>query len=350
MKNKLNPCQTMITLRFRLLLLLTFSACWGERMNSQNAVFTLSENSPIYLNAAQTGEFIGNWRATSTYRAEGYGLSDPYTSSIITYEHKFFVYSQVFNLGLFYINDNSASLSFPLNEFGLSFAQDIRVGKQSFLKLGIQLCFSNRSFKLNSQSFPEQYDRENGYYNSLLPLSETFPSTSTSYLKLNAGILYSLKRDYTWTMGISGHQLNKPIESFYEQDEKLSIEWILHSALNKDIGNSFFFNPTAQYDYQKVNQLLIMNIGGGMYLPKNNYQFKSLNIGASIRYGVSGKVTDYGVNLGFNVNNWIFTLNHDFNLSSSKMNLAPSSAIELSLIYIRPSTEPKVRTISNQRF
>ena len=347
---KLNPHQTMISIRFRSLLLLILYTCLGECMISQNVVFTLAENSPIYLNSAKTGEFVGNWRATTNYRTEGYGLSNPYISSIISYEHKFFIYSQTLNVGLFYINDNSASLSFPLNEIGLSLAQGVRVGTKSFIKLGLQFAFTNRSLNFSGESFPEQYDRENGYYNSLLPLTESFPTTSTSYFKLNAGALYSLKRDFTWTLGISGRQLNRPIESFFGLDEKLSIEWIIHTDFCKNIGTSFFMNPSAQYNYQNMNQIVVLNLGGGLYLPPNDYQFKSLNLGGSIRYGIDGDMSDYGVNIGFNLNNWVFTINHDFNLSSNKMNMAPSSAIELSLIYIRPSTEPKVRTISNQRF
>lgn len=335
---------------FSPLILLLFSLFFENCIISQNAVFSLAENVPIYQNPAKTGEFNGNWRIVSNYRTEGYGLSEPYISSLLTYEHKFYFYSQVFNAGLIYIHDNSASLSFPLNELGLSLAQDIRVGKRSFLKLGVQFCFDNRQFQLSNESFPEQYDRNVGYYNSLLPLSEAFISTSTSYFKVNAGVLYSLKNSFNWTFGVAGRQLNRPIESFFGQDQKLPIQWLTHSAILKNIGSNYFINPSAQYTYEQNNQILLFNLGGGFYLPKNEYHFQSINGGVLLRYGINGQVTDLGINMGVNVNNWIFTINHDFNISSEKLNLAPSSAIELSLIYIRPSTEPRVRTISNQRF
>lgn len=340
----------MPNLRNRILTSLFVTIVSLGNIFSQNVVFSLYDNAPVYLNPAKTGDFTGNWRVASSYRSQGYGLSDPYVSSIITYEHHFYYYSQVLNVGLGYINDNSASLSFPLNEFGLSVAQDVRVGSHSFFRIGIQLCFDNRQFVLSDQSFPEQYDRSLGHYNSLLPLSESFSSKSSSYMKVNAGVSYSLNNSYHLNIGVAGRQLNRPTESFFEQDYRLGIQWIAHVSASKNIGSSYFLKPSLLYSYQLKNQIFMLSCGGGVYLPKNDYLLQSVNAGVVLRNGLDGQVQDFGVNLGVTVNNWIFMVNHDFNISSKKMNLAPSSAIELSLIYIRPSTEPRVRTISNQRF
>ncbi len=335
---------------YRILFCFCCVAISWNRLNAQNVVFSMYDNAPVYLNPAKTGDFSGNWRLSSSYRSQGYGLSEPYISSIISFEHHFYYYSQVINIGLGYIHDNSASLSFPLNEFGASIAQDVKISRTSFFRLGIQLCLDNRQFVLSGQTFPEQYDRNVGKYNSLLQLSENFPSTSTSYIKVNAGVSYLLNNSYHLNIGLAGRQLNRPVESFFNQQYKLGIQWLAHISARKDIGTDFFLKPSALYNYQLENQITMVSLNGGIYLPKNSLLLQSINGGFMLRYGLNGQMEDFGVNVGVTVNNWMFQVNHDFNLSSQKLDMAPSTAVEFSLIYIRPSTEPRVRTISNDRF
>ena len=340
----------MLKLRSQVFFTLFIVMASLSNLASQNAVFSMYDNTFAYLNPANTGDFVGNWRGATSYRSKGYGLSEPYTTSVTSFENHFYYYSQMINIGFVYLNDNSASRTFPLNEFGVSLAQDVRVNQLAYFRLGIQLCFSNRQFTLDGQTFPEQYDRNIGGYNPQLPMSESFASTSTSYLKVNVGSTYFINNSYHLKFGVAARQLNRPIESFYGQDNRLGVQWSATFSSLKNLGSSYFVKPSVNYNYQQQNGLLLISCGGGLYVAPNEFKLQSFFGGVVLRYGTEGQVQDFGINLGLTANNWTIQMGHDFNVSSQQLNLAPSSAMEISIIYTRPSTEPHVRTVSNQRF
>ncbi|TLX74049.1 type IX secretion system membrane protein PorP/SprF [Labilibacter sediminis] len=308
-------------------------------------------SSPLNLNPAHTGVINGDWRVVSNSRSQGNYYSDPLNTISLSYDRVFNIYNSQVGAGLIYSHDYSEGISIPTHKTYLSLGNMIQVSEKSFLGIGLQLGWINKSLSYNHLTFLEQYDRSEGSYNPNLPLSENFQYLSSNYLDINAGFLWQHKAErYHISTGIATFHLNQPQDNFLETQNKTSVRTNWHGSLKYDLNSKVFILPQSYYTFQNKTSEFVIGSNAGLNIESSEHKFKSISLGAYFRNGFINNLESLIFVTGLNYNNWTTFLSFDVDVSGLKTNPIFNHAVELSLVYERPSSILKKTTIPCIRY
>lgn len=330
---------------FSIIIFLSITQC----VNAQDIHFSKFYNTPLILNPANTGNYIGNWRTITNYRKQAKDNTNPYTTSTIAFDMPVYYYKQMASIGFIYINDISAENTLHSDKFYLSAAHFLKISKKSYLHIGFQAGYVFKRYSLDYLSFPDQFDMNTGGFNSSLASQENMKTERLSYLDLNWGLIWSRNTEnFNSEIGISMFHYNKPNESFNEADNYLPARYILHSYIEKKFDNNLFIKPKILYTYHnKVSEMLIGS-DFGLFFNKNS--IKNIHIGAYFRDSFSKNIGSAIISSGLNYKDFNIAVSYDFELSNQNQSNYTKTAFELSIIYIRPSTNVKNKTIPCEMF
>ena len=307
---------------------------------AQDVHFSKFYTAPLILNPANNGNYVGNWRVISNYRTQGTNSADAYRTASLTFDHPVYYHSEKASVGFIFIHDNSADNTLNVNKIYLSAAYFKKVSRYSYLHVGFQAGYVNKSYSLRYLSFPDQFDMGVGYFNPNAATQERLENMSLSYLDLNWGLIWSrISPQLKSEIGVAMFHYNTPQEVFFNADNSLPIRYLTHAYFEKKFQNKYYIKPKLLYTYQKGASEMLFGLD--LMLAIENASVKNVSIGSFFRSG-SGEASHVLIlKTGINYRNYTFSFSYDFDVSQQSISSVFKTAFEISLTYTRPSTDVK---------
>ncbi len=315
---------------FKLIIVLTLLA--SDYSQAQDIHFSQYDLSPINLNPAMTGKFVGDYRFISNYRTQWASVSVPYNTFSLGGDFKNLLSNKKISGGIQINHDKAGDSHFKTLQINVSGAYSFAINNDSTqnLSIGMQTGFTNKKIAYDPLFFDAQYD---GYsYNANLPTQENFNRFTKTYLNLNFGGAYSKHFDKRKdiTAGLALFNISKPQISFNnESASKLNRRIVFHSNAEWIVGNKFNVLPSLLY--MRQGKFSEFNFGGSIKYILTDF----IGIYRTVWFGLFYRNKDAGfLTMGMDYDNFKVGVSYDINTSS----LVPASrkrgSFEFAIIYI----------------
>lgn len=319
-------------------------------VKSQDLHFSLSDYSPLTLNAGETGIFDGDWRVAGNYRQQWKSIGKPFQTIAASYDQQIYALPGQFSAGLVVVNDQSGAINLENNRVYLSLGYAHNTPLWTF-SAGIQPGFVMKSYNLKGTTFPEQYNPNVGMFDATFPLTESNLSNQTNYFDLNAGLVAERKlKSGSIRGGFSVQHINAPNVSFFDRKDNLAQRFNTYVKWSHDFESDVFIRPMVLVSTIQKAQELVFGGDVGLYISNSPNGVKEIALGIDLRNGFNRNADAYIASIGAVVGNFRAALAYDVNYSGLNQATNNRGAIELSLIYISPSSAVKHITIPCDRY
>ncbi len=318
------------------LFILSIFFIWSIRTNAQKQGYSQFNNSPLNLNPSLTGVTEANWRIISNFRSQNYFYGESLNTISFSFDKNMSTEYGKLGIGLLFNHDSSLGNGIPTTQFYISGSGIVRLSKKIYIASGIQLGYVNRTSSLQHMSFPEQYDRNIGDFNTTLPNNENFNIESSDYVDVNIGTsMWSVQDNIEYLFGMSFHHLNNPKDYFLEEN-KIGIGINFHGSFSHKLNSKTFIKPLFLLGHnKKVLEYLLGSSIGILDKSASNLMLNQISIGGYLRAG-NNHFESAIIVLGLGVNNWKTYISTDLDISGLKTKNFYSNALEISFIYYRP--------------
>ena len=192
----------------------------SQNLTAQDPHFSLFNQNQLFLNPANTGNFLGDWRIGGNYRNQWSSIGTPYNTTTLSYDQQFYVFNLPIGGGAYFMNDNAGSPGMMYNKlyFSGGYGQDVF---NNYLRVGVQIGFAFASLD-NNQIFPSQWDDQQQTYNPDLPSDANIGNIL--YPDVNLGFLWKRNiRRLEPEVGVSFQHVNVPNISYLGGKERLPV-------------------------------------------------------------------------------------------------------------------------------
>ena len=315
--------------------LIVGSICIDE-VHGQETQYSLFHTSPVYINPANTGNFVGDWRLGANYRNQWASIGDPFQTASISYDQHFFLMNQTVSAGLFLFSDYTGpkGLSFTKAYASLAYGYQIR---ENYLSAGLQVGYVFGSIG-GDRTSPSQWDAATGYFNPNNSAG-TPMDDRVQYMDVNLGIHW--KRNISLfepSVGVAFHHLNAPKISFYSSDEPLPMRMNVSVDAKTKLSDEYFVTPRILYSQQGNTSLSIIGIEAGTQLFGSRSAVKEIRGGVHFRNGISETIDAFSIVAGAHINRIDVSIAYDVNVSGLSNYSGNRGAFEFSIIYKSIST------------
>lgn len=322
----------------------------NERLVAQTFHFSDAYSTHLVLNPANTGRFNGEWRAVGVYRQQGENNAHDYQTGFFSFEHPFYFKNERIDAGIYFLSDNSANGTLPVNRVNLSLGHGVRLGLRSILYGGIQLAGVHKQVKWDGITFPDQYNRNTGGFDPTMPTGDLFENSSTFYLDAGFGMVFLRQWDFGMaSFGYSAQQLNRPRETFFDVDNNLSMKHVFHAKGDFVINERLFVIPSLVGIY--VNKASETMFGGHLGYNVNDWLNQKNNIIAGLHLrNVTSERRSVVLSAGLSWQYWSCMVAYDMDIGASTAAKYNSSTIELGVTYKLPSTDLTRKMVPCERY
>ncbi len=298
----------------------------------QDIHYSQFDLSPINLNPAQTGQFVGDYRFIGNYRTQWSSVTIPYNTFSFGADARNFLPTKNIAGGIQINQDKTGDSRLKTFQANLSGSYLLPINEDSSqnISFGIQTGLTNKTIAYDALFFDAQYD---GYaYNPALSTQENFLKNSKTYLNLNTGIAYfhQIEKRKTISGGIALFNITKPNQSFYNENSvKLDRRLVLHTNAEWKVAEKINILPSILL--MRQGKYTEFNFGGSVKYILTDF----IGLYRTVWFGMFYRNKDAGyLTAGMDYDNWKIGLSYDINTST----LVPASrrrgGFELALIYI----------------
>ncbi|WP_128545417.1 PorP/SprF family type IX secretion system membrane protein [Larkinella soli] len=325
---------------------------------AQDPQFSQFYAAPLYLNPAFAGSALAP-RITVNYRNQWPSVTN-YVTSMVSIDHFFERYNS--GVGLTLQNDDQGQGRIRSTDIGLHYAYQFRVAEQTFVRLGVQGSYVNRTINWFGLTFGDQYNNGGFTGNPTTDPVVTNGSPKLSYVDFSTGgLVYS---DWYW-VGVSAHHLSQPNQGVFviSDDSRLPLKGSLHAGLRipfagfTGLGDEWerekTISPAVNYRFQgKYDQLDV-----GCYLTYSPAVFGLWYRGLPLkRYAPTITNRESLVVLaGFRQDN--FSIGYSYDATISSLGPGSGGAHEISISYTfdnfppgKPKTKRRDKQLSCPKF
>ena len=313
---------------------------------AQDPQFTQFYAAPLYLNPAFAGSALAP-RITANYRNQWPAITN-YVTTMVSVDHFIDKYNS--GVGLLIQNDNQGQGRIQSTDIGLQYAYQFQVSESSFVRLGLQGSYVNRSINYFGLTTGDQFT-DRGFITGSVSGDPALQGglPTRKYVDFSTGgLFYS---DWFW-VGLSAHHINRPDQGFFAGAQerlpmKTSIQMGLRiplmgfTGLADEQDREISISPVLLYKHQgKYDQLDL-----GAYLT-----YSPLTIGLYYR-GIPFKKYDQTLNnhdaiaglIGWRMEK--FSIGYSYDLTISTLgNSGGSHELSISYIFDKPEgRRPGVR-------
>lgn len=314
----------------------------GSGVMSQDIHFSQYLQSPLTLNPGLAGTDYSFARANLNYRNQWSAFGKPYQTMAASFDMPFFKKSDggFMGAGLSVFNDKSGTTAMSKLDVAGTVSGVIRFSKTSYLGVGIQGSYNQRSINLNDVKWDSQYNGTN--YDPSLSSGEAGGSMKKNFMDLGAGIAYVLhgnssnlssSDDFSMSMGVSAYHLNRPNQALQGVD-KTNIRYNGFFNMSFGVsGSNLSIQP--QLAYWQQGSLREINTGIMFrYVLKPESQFTGFERGMALSLGGFYRVKDaiYPMIL-FEYADYAIGMSYDVNLSSLTPYSQARGGFEISIRY-----------------
>lgn len=308
-----------------------------NQIEAQGVYFSQYYSSPLVLNPAYTGQHEDKFRIVSNTHVQGNYFNENVISGTLSYDQQIIIKRAEIGVGACYTYDRSLASNFPKQSINLSFASALSVSERSGLGLGIQVGYNNMFISYDHLSFPEQYNRDTGGFDTSLPISENFDENNSDYVNVNAGLVWSYKMSKSYlSTGISVRHLNSPSYHLTDIKSSISQRYIYHVVYKNYANNQFHFTPRFLFSHQSsINYFMV---GSSMQVNKDFGldSAKGYFFGAYYAFREEIDANSLIAVLGFEKRMFTAMLTGDFNINK-KVGNVHNQAFEITFIIRRPA-------------
>lgn len=233
-------------------------------LRAQDPQFSQVFNNPLYLNPAFAGDTHQD-RASFSHRRQWTKVDNGFVSYSMGYDHNF--KEKNLGLGFSIVNDRAGINSLATTQFMTSAAKEIRLNRNSRLRIGIEGGVTNRSFDRDKLLFWSEIQS-----GGEVDFNGAVPYDRINYFDSGIGAVYYSNNFWG---GFSVSHLNRPEHSFLNDIVKLDRTFSIHAGTKIPLdvsrrGHVFsILSPVIHYKVQGTwNQLDI-----GSYYEKNDLRF-----------------------------------------------------------------------------
>lgn len=320
-----------------------------NQIQSQDVHFSQYYMSPIILNPALTGNFLGTFRAGGIYRNQYNSINN--SSGFTT--PAFFVDAPILSVrkkdwlsvgGTFY-SDKAGGLSLKTSGFWGTASYNLALDKkgQTYLAVGIL-------YGQNNQKLDKIDDVENG-----VPVAQTglyllngsdtdldALKDNPSYSNFGGGLVFKsvINKKTRMDVGFSGSFITKPTNNFTDVQSKKDRRIAAHGRLVSQLNDKWDITPAIMFlAMAGENQISVQTIAGRLLDEEKDI---------TVRGGLGYRVQDAAILfLGMDYKDWRVGLAYDFNVSNLGNEVGGTvNGWEVGVTYIaKIFKEPEVKPI-----
>lgn len=320
-----------------LLLLLTLIT---EKGWSQDPQFSQFYANPLYLNPALAGGALAP-RATVNYRNQWPSLSANFVTT--SFGADLFLSKYSSGLGVLVTMDSQGLGNLKATDVGLQYSYQLQLNEENFLRMGLQGSYVTRTLDYFGLTFGDQYDNNGPTGGSTSDPAAGY-GPSISYPDFSGGMMaYS---DWYWA-GLSVHHINKPNQSFAQDDARLpmkvgfqaglKIPFAGYTFLGNEIDREKTISPAILYKKQgKYDQL-----DAGLYVTYSPMVFGAWYRGIPIKKYASNINNHESLIFLVGYRQDKFSFGYSYDATISTLGLGSGGAHEISLSYTFEQLVPR---------
>lgn len=196
----------------------------SNNSTAQDMHLSQIQESPLYINPANTGFFAGYYRAIAGYRNQWASMGSPYQTMGLTVDGGILrnrSKAAFLGLGMSIFNDRAGAANIQNTMANLSISGILKLGGKSILSTGIYGGVSMNNGDYNKLTYASQFNGTE--IDPTRPTNENVAYHSFTYSDIGAGIAYEFNtdkkrndRDYITSIriGIAGYHLNRAKQDF----------------------------------------------------------------------------------------------------------------------------------------
>lgn len=310
---------------------------------AQDIHFTQFDFNPVFLNPANTGNFIGDWRIAANFRNQWSGAVNPYNTASISADMPVYIMGQKIGAGIILLNDISGPQNLTYNIVYASAAYAFDYSNNYFnvgLQAGMVFGSLNNNWGL--------WNHQTGQFD--LPNNEPNPIGNSTYPDINIGVTW--KRNISITepeVGLSFQHVNMPKKTFLTGSDKVDPRMNLYVTSKTNISDEIYVNPKVYFSGKQGAAITIFGAEGGYNLLGNRSSVKRVFGGVYLRNGLLSNIDAFMVQGGTTVGRLDIALSYDLGISSLSQSQSMGS-FEISLIYKSISTVLNSYSIPCERY
>jgi len=299
---------------------------------AQDIHFSQYDLSPINLNPAMTGQFVGDYRFIGNYRTQWSSVTVPYNTFSLGSDIRNLLSDKNFAAGIQLNQDKAGDSRFKTFQANISGSYLIPVTSDSTqnISFGVQTGFTNKKIAYAPLYFDAQYD---GYsYDSNLPTQESFKTNKMTYFNFHLGSSYfnQIEKRKSVAFGVALFNITKPSVSFSnESNVRLDRRLVFHANAEWKVSEKLNVLPSMLF--MRQGKFSEFNFGGAAKYILTDF----IGLYRTVWFGLFYRNKDAGfMTMGVDYDNWKVGLSYDVNTSS----LVPASrrrgGLEIAVIYI----------------
>lgn len=334
----------------KIILLLCFF-CFFHSSYSQDVHFSQRLASFSKKNPALMGNYEGNWRAIIDHRRQWQSIAVPYLTSALMYNHKFYpsLHGKRILAGFNYINDKSGDAKLSINQIELAAAYEQDYFENTF-SAGFQVGYIHKQFSDAQLTFPEQYDRNIGDFNTNLSSGENFAANQFSMIQFNLGLAWKRILNERWTaqLGYSIFNLNRAAGGFTDWDEPQNLAYAVQMLAIYQLLEHTTLRPSLEYSRSSAASELFL--GSNIHQELAEKKIDGVFGGLHFRNGFARNNDAVILNAGLSFNAFDFGVAYDFNVSDLQIASNYKGGFEFILIITEVSKLLQQKTIPCERY
>ena len=320
------------------LLLIYTSATYG-----QDIQLSLYEYHPLFVNAAYTGSFDGDWRLSAGYRNQQVATAQSYTTAIAGFDGHVYLRNQKIGAGLYVINDQSGIGGLTFNKIygSLAYEKDIQ---NNIFGIGLQGGFISGS--VNDWG---TWDNVNGTFTA--PSGELYFGQKTSYFDINLGISWRRKINHILPQaGISILHLNQPNISFIEGEGEQNIQMLADIRIDLEVGDKLVLTPLVLFNTLSGINQSVAGANISYLLNGKRNPVKAVFGGVHLQNGILENASSLMLQIGARITRIDIVLGYERNLGKFSETTGSTGAFEVAVVYKSISTVLNTYSIPCERY
>lgn len=306
--------------------------------------------SPLTQNPANTGVFDGDWRFASNYRNQWKAIGQPLETVAASYDTQLHSLPKNFSGGLIFVGDRSGGLNLLVSKILLSVGSKFKL-KSGVFSVGLQGGYVMKRYSILGMTLPGQFNMDTGQFDSALPSGEDGLTDRLGYFDVNVGALYQRKFSKGIVdFGVAAFHVNMPNESFFDRRNRLPIRPLVHASLSYDIKPQWFIRPAVVTMFHSKAQEILINTNIGYRPISNADNIQAIYMGVEMRTGVNRNGDAFVILAGMDFTKVKVALSYDVNYSGLQAATNNRGAVEMSLIFVSPSSKPAQLTLPCDRY
>lgn len=323
----------------RLLAVFIFIGSFACIVTAQDIHFTRFYDSPLTLNPAKAGDYLGTFRLGGIFRDQNYNYSHVFVTPSAYLDApiiKGFAKTHWVGAGISFLQDVAGQEGLKNNDFAFNLAYHIGLDKnmESSVSIGASYGLAARSVSDKTKLLFGEF-----YTQGTSEDQNNVADNKVNFKDVNAGIQYTgvLNESGQLRLGLSVNHINRPRYGVLKgATYRLPMRINIYGTVDMPITDKIDILPTAYYSSISNHHDIVLQLMGGLRL--NPLKGTRITAGLGYRFGDALEIL-----AGMDIGTFKVGLAYDLTLNP----IRPTGGFELSLskifmIYKKPKDNPVI--------